>query len=603
MLSESENEFKNIINESFNGVFVCDEKGLIINCNSAQEEITGINRFEMIEKSLWNVMFKITPTESQNLKTYNKIKNILQNIFKTGKVPFKNNSYVYDIELDNRTIKTVETRIFPIKTNKGFMSCFITKDITLYEKTKNALQESEAMYKTIFENTGTATIIIEEDTLISLVNSEFEKLSGYSKHEIEGKMNYIEFLANEDDQSRMEKYHSKRETNDKISSKYEFKFLDNDGNIKDTLITVALIPGTKKRLVSLLDITERKIAEEQLKESEFKFKSLAENSPDIIVRYDTDLKITYINRDPSILGLSKGSFKDKITDELMTGKEEDKKWTENLNKALKTGKNQIMEYQLPVSERIRTFQSIITPEYNDKNKIVSLLVISRDITKRKEAEDEIIKSLQEKEILFKEIHHRIKNNMQVISSLLGLQSFYVADQNTRSILKESQERIKSMAIVHEKLYSSEDFTKINFKEYTRDLSLHLFSSFNVIDINFEIEGEDLFLELDYAIPCGLIINELITNSIKYAFPDDEIKGHENNRSLNEHEISVNLNSNENEIIIKISDNGIGISDDKNLETKDTLGFLIVNTLIKQINGKIELINGNGTNFEIKFPYE
>ena len=142
----------------------------------------------------------------------------------------------------------------------------------------------------------------------------------------------------------------------------------------------------------------------------------------------------------------------------------------------------------------------------------------RDVTERKKAEKKLKKSLEEKEILLKEIHHRIKNNMQIISSLLGLQSLYVKDKNSISILKESQERVKSMAIVHEKLYGSKDFTKINFKEYTKEIALHLLNSFDAHDINLKVEGEDLFLGLDTAIPCGLIINELITNSTKYAFP-------------------------------------------------------------------------------------
>lgn len=257
----------------------------------------------------------------------------------------------------------------------------------------------------------------------------------------------------------------------------------------------------------------------------------------------------------------------------------------------------------------------------------------RDVTERKKSEKILRKSLEEKEILLKEIHHRIKNNMQVISSLLGLQSMYVNDKNSISILKESQERVKSMAIVHEKLYGSKDFTKINIKEYIKDLSMHLFNSFDAHKINLKVDGEDLFLDLDTAIPCGLIINELVTNSIKYAFPANYVcksENEESNPSSSIHEtknrkfsdsaneiyrpenrkfsdsankIHVNLSSKDNELTLKLSDNGIGMPKGKNLENNDTLGFLIINTLVNQIHGSIKMYNKKGTTFEIKFPFK
>jgi two-component sensor histidine kinase len=227
--------------------------------------------------------------------------------------------------------------------------------------------------------------------------------------------------------------------------------------------------------------------------------------------------------------------------------------------------------------------------------------------------------------------------------LLELQSIHVKDKNIINILKESQERVKSMAIVHEKLYGSKDFTKINFKMYIKELSIHLFNSFDAHNIKLKVEGDDLFLDLETAIPCGLIINELITNSIKYAFPANYIRGPanakfadptayshvpENGKFSNssrecleittdlfespykdeytnspnlKDEICVNLSSNRNEITIKVSDNGIGIPDDKKLENNGTLGFLIITTLVNQIKGNIKMINRKGTTFEIKLP--
>lgn len=243
-----------------------------------------------------------------------------------------------------------------------------------------------------------------------------------------------------------------------------------------------------------------------------------------------------------------------------------------------------------------------------------LAVAWRDVTERKNAEREIKKSLKEKELLLKEIHHRIKNNMQVISSLLGLQSQCSEDEKITDILKESQERVKSMAIVHEKLYSSKDFTKINFKEYIKELLSNLFNSYDADKIKLKVKVDNVFLGIDTAIPCGLILNELITNSMKYAFPTTYGREPENKKfsdpanyihgpsNEKEYEICVYLSSNDNELIMIISDNGIGFSEDINLDNTGTLGFLIVKTLVKQIKGNINLIKGNGTTFEIKFPY-
>ncbi|AUB39254.1 CheY chemotaxis protein or a CheY-like REC [Nostoc flagelliforme CCNUN1] len=139
---------------------------------------------------------------------------------------------------------------------------------------------------------------------------------------------------------------------------------------------------------------------------------------------------------------------------------------------------------------------------------------------RKQAEEQIKASLQEKEVLLKEIHHRVKNNLQIISSLLNLQAEYIKDNQALEVFKDSQNRIESMALIHEKLYQSQDLAKINFADYIQDLVTNLFYSYNVNSsaISLKMNVEEVFLAIDAAIPCGLIINELISNSLKYAFP-------------------------------------------------------------------------------------
>ena len=222
-----------------------------------------------------------------------------------------------------------------------------------------------------------------------------------------------------------------------------------------------------------------------------------------------------------------------------------------------------------------------------------LLAIVRDITERKTADEKIIASLREKEVLLREIHHRVKNNMQVITSLLRLQSDKIKDQQYADMFQESQERIRSMALIHEKLYQSKDLSRVDFNEYIKSLINSLFRSYGIDTgrIVTKLNVEDVSIRLDHAIPCGLIINELVSNSLKYAFPEDR-KG----------EISVTLRSiTKDEIELRVSDDGIGIPEDLNIRNTDSLGLELVIILAEdQLGGKIELDRTGGTTFRILF---
>ena len=220
-----------------------------------------------------------------------------------------------------------------------------------------------------------------------------------------------------------------------------------------------------------------------------------------------------------------------------------------------------------------------------------VLSIARDITERKQAEEKIKVSLNEKEVLLKEIHHRVKNNLQIISSLLDLQANYVEDKEAVNVLKESQNRVKSMAMIHEMLYQSIDLVTINFSDYIRNLVNDLFYAYGAkSNIKPLVDVEQAFLNIETAIPCGLIISELVSNSLKYAFPNNKIG-----------EISVNINSHNDEFELTIKDSGIGLPE--NIDFKNvtkSLGLRLVNMLVNQLDGSIELDKTDGTKFHIKF---
>ena len=219
--------------------------------------------------------------------------------------------------------------------------------------------------------------------------------------------------------------------------------------------------------------------------------------------------------------------------------------------------------------------------------------LARDITEKKLAEEQINAALKEKEILLREIHHRVKNNMQVITSLLRLQSDTIKDQQYADMFRESQERIRSMALIHETLYQSEDFANIDFDGYLWALINNLFISYGINPeiISMKIKTNDLSLALDYAIPCGLIINELVSNCLKHAFPDER-----------EGEIQIVLQEiSENEIELTVSDNGMGIPEEFDFGTTESLGLDLVKVLAEhQLGGRIEMKGTGGTRFSIRF---
>ncbi len=220
--------------------------------------------------------------------------------------------------------------------------------------------------------------------------------------------------------------------------------------------------------------------------------------------------------------------------------------------------------------------------------------IMRNVTKQKQNEARIKASLAEKEILFKEINHRVKNNLQIISSLLSLQGHDIQDPLVLQYFKKSQDRIKAMALVHEKLYQSEDLARIDFGDYLRTLTEDLHSSYGIgaQNIGLNIEVESMLLGVDAAIPCGLIVNELISNSLKHAFPD-------NRPGL----ITVQAHSFNGNHTMVVKDDGVGLPQDLDIRSAKSLGLTIINALSGQLGAAVEIENDGGAQFRITFPIE
>ncbi|MBI9110401.1 response regulator [Maridesulfovibrio ferrireducens] len=219
------------------------------------------------------------------------------------------------------------------------------------------------------------------------------------------------------------------------------------------------------------------------------------------------------------------------------------------------------------------------------------MILSEEITARKTSERLVRASLAEKEVMLKEIHHRVKNNLQVISSLLSLQSGYTDDNKASNLLRECQHRVRSMAMLHERLYRSDDLSRIDMREYAFTLMNFLLRSYSIDDkVQPQFDINDVHLGIDSAIPCGLIINELLSNSLRHAFPDNR-----------EGILFVSMSREGDNINLTVSDNGIGLPDDFKIGNTKTLGMTLVETLAQQLSGKLIIKKTNGTSFQIIFP--
>jgi PAS domain S-box-containing protein len=228
---------------------------------------------------------------------------------------------------------------------------------------------------------------------------------------------------------------------------------------------------------------------------------------------------------------------------------------------------------------------------DDKGRPIEFQSVGRDITERKRAEEQIKAALEEKEMLLKEIQHRVKNNLQVISSLFDLQSRYTDDDQMLDMLKESRNRIRSIALIHEKLYQAQDLTKIDFSEYVRSLAVHLFRSYGIgpDSVRLKTSFDEFTLSVGAAIPCALLVNELVSNCLKHAFPMGRPG-----------EVRIELRSDDGQCTVVVGDDGAGLPEELDFEDPPSLGLRLVKTLTDQLKGTIQLCKDGGTTFRIRF---
>ncbi len=334
------------------------------------------------------------------------------------------------------------------------------------------------------------------------------------------------------------------------------------------------------------------IIKEGLRTEKAYFDQMFESSQEAVLMVDNTGTILRVNQQfTQLFGYSREEAVGKMLDELVTPPDL-RHEARKISRQIEKGKGIATEGVRQRKDGALIDVSIIGLPIIIDHKQVGQYAIYRDITDRIRMEEKLKASLQEKEVLLREIHHRVKNNMQIMASLLRLQSSQLKDKHLHEFFNVCQNRIKSMALIHESLYRSTDLARIDFSGYIKKLIIHLLAMYRAGTENVKLttEVDDIYLDINRAIPCGLIVNELVSNALKYAFPDN-MRG----------EIEVKMYSDKNDKYgLIISDNGMGFPENVDFRHTQTLGLQLVTDLVKQLNGKIKLEKGKGTTFKIEF---
>ncbi len=460
-------------------------------------------------------------------------------------------------------------------------------DITQRVEAMNRSHRSMQSYRDLFDSISDAIYLVNDQGLILGANRGTKLTFGYPVTEVIGQ-HYKKLSA--PGKFQPDRLMEIKKNNLKGSIKLEGWGKKANGEVFPTelLVNTGVYFDQEVLIIIERDVSERKLAEEELKKREHLLSDLFNTSPLGIALLNSHNEVIEINKGFSnLFGYKSEEIEGLELDRVIVPEE----YLDHAHQLSQTKK----------VEEVTTIRRTKTGEIVDviiyavpiiiDEKMVYKYGIYVDITDRKEAEEEIRKSLREKEVLLAEIHHRVKNNLAVITGLLELQSYTSTDENAKRILQDSQMRIRSIALVHEKLYDNENFSEIRVQDYMKELGEIIKQTMGVsttnVDIKFELE--DISLPLTQAIPCGLLLNEVLTNSFKHAF-----KGREKGS------VFVSFTKENGKFNFTVKDDGIGIDTELNPKSNSTLGTKLIRTLTKQLDAEMNISSENGAAFEFRF---
>jgi PAS domain S-box-containing protein len=579
----SQEEWENTFNAVPDLISILDTGHTILNCNKSMASRLGLK-----------------PEECIGLKCYEMVHGLDAPPFFCPQTKLANDSNEHTIEMQEDILNgNFNVSVTPLKDSNGKLigSVHIARDITSRKLAEERLKESENRYRKVGEliSDFAYSCVHNEsgDYEVDWITNSFFNITGYTRKELELHKCWLFTVHPEDEEISVRQLKSIKPGEISVE---DFRVINSQGEVrwlKNHVECVEdIIPGKLRIYGAAQDTTEINQALTELQKSEEKFKAIINNSSDIIRILDKNGKVVFDSpASERILGYPLGSLNG--TDPIEFIHPDDVEVVKNNLK--KVYKNP--EHRTPIEFRIKKADDTYLPVESiaqnmfDVPSVGGIVVNTHPIKARKEMENEIKSSLREKEILLKEIHHRVKNNMQIISSLLNLQKEYVEEEEAVNVLQESQNRVKTMSLIHEKLYQSNDIAHINIAEYIENLVNDLFYSYAIKRENIKsvLDINEIKLNIETALPCGLIISELVSNTLKYAFPNDK-KG----------ELKVSLVRKGEGFLLIIEDNGVGLPEDIDFKNTDSLGMQLVINLVEQLEGEITLDNSNGSKFLITF---
>lgn len=456
-------------------------------------------------------------------------------------------------------------------------------------------KKTERRYQRLFENANDGICVMENGKFIEC-NEEVLNIYGCSsKGEIIGKtpMDFSPEFQPDGEKSSSKAHRKIQKAMIGYPQVFEWRHEKKDGTTVSTEVSLNRMElgGDIYIQAIVRDLTEQKKAERKLRRSERLFRELFLKAPGAIIMVNGDNKVKNVNQSfEELFGYSKEELSGKDIDDVLVKGEDDRETARIPGNELKEGKfySDVVRYTKEGDELHLLLGAI--PVYLDEE-LIAGFGIYVNITEQKKYQHKLQQSLDEKQVLLEEIHHRVKNNLAIISGLLQLQAFESEKEKTRAALNDSQLRIQSMALVHELLYQSENFIDISFEDYLKKLIATMKSTlpFDHQHIDINICSEDVSLNINQAIPSAILINELVTNSFKHAF-----------RNRASGLININLRESTEHIMISVEDNGIGLPEDFAMDQQSSIGMSLIQSLTRQLDGNLKIKNNEGSSFEIRF---
>jgi len=464
-------------------------------------------------------------------------------------------------------------------------------DISIRKETEDKLIDSEHKFRQLTENISISVFTFNMEGRFTYVNPTTSKMTGYSQKELLTKK-FFDIVHPEDKEKVMSRGFDRIKGEDVIQQ-YDFKIITKQGKVRwiEILNSRTIIDGLVVVLGTATDITDCRNAAHRIIESEGQYKYLVESIEEGMVIADESENLTFTNKAArKIFGYPDKDFENMNFKKLVSANDFKRFQLETDNRI--KGLSSKYEVEIIRKDGEKRLISVTASPLNKNEDFIGAIGIFVDITDIRKAEEKIKSQLREKEVMLQEIYHRVKNNLQIISSMLKLQASYVDDEYAIQLFRNCQHRVKSMSLVHEKLYRSDNLSEISFREYAESLIKNLFASLNISGnrISYELDINDINLNISTAIPCGLIINELITNALKYGFPEDK-----------QGIIKISMNKLDNgKLHLTVWNNGVDLPKDFDMTDLSSFGMRLVEILQLQLEADLIIERNEGVAFSLIF---